>query len=171
MERNLESFLKIKTANSLTSKQNKLFKIPDFDKGWHKRYAQITLNEEDWATALDSLSGSKGKFNRLNRQHTKKQDLYLMESTPGLFKIGISCNPRQRRSALQTGSGIKIKLVAVWSCELETIGVERNLHMVFEDYKAAGEWFNFGEDGYSIVQSYLNNNPSLTCKRKFYSKV
>lgn len=162
MVRTLGNFLRIKNSNSLTSEQIKLFKVGDFKRGWVERYKYIELSEECWAKALNSLSKSKGKFNRLNKP-SKKQKLYLMTNESGKCKIGISQNPRSRRTELQTGSGESIKIQAVWECGIETIAIEQYLHLVFNDRRVRGEWFDLGENPLSVVHSEIQKNPSWGC--------
>lgn len=168
MERTLEKFLKIKKANSLTSEQVRIFNIPDTNKGWNKRYAKIELSEYDWALAINSLKGSRGKFNKLNYKKSGKQYLYLMKME-NKYKIGISKSPVRRRSAMQTGCPVKIELVAYWSCVADTVGVEQHFHEHFTDCRLQGEWFDLGESGYKRFHDALNEYPNFGCNRIFYN--
>lgn len=168
MNRTLAKFLKIKKANSLTDEQVRIFKLPDTNKGWHKRYAEVELSEYDWALAINSLKGSRGKFNNLNYRKSGKQYLYLMKMGSS-YKIGISKSPVRRRSGMQTGCPEKIELVAYWSCVAETIGIELHLHEEFSDYRLQGEWFDLGEEGYAKIHQALADYPNFGCKRIFYN--
>lgn len=78
-----------------------------------------------------------------------RQFVYLMKSESGLFKIGISTNPRGRLSAIISSSGMNVELLAFYKTELPAREVEGKLHKLFAAYRARGEWFDF-PDTYSL---------------------
>lgn len=69
------------------------------------------------------------------------QQLYLMENSTGLFKIGISQSPERRLSQIKNASGLTVKLLAVWDTEEDARTVEQRLHKKFKDKRKHGEWF------------------------------
>lgn len=69
------------------------------------------------------------------------QQLYLMENSSGLFKIGISNNPERRLSQIKNASGLSVKLLATWETSEDAYTVEQRLHKKFKDQRTHGEWF------------------------------
>lgn len=69
------------------------------------------------------------------------QQLYLMENSAGLFKIGISAKPQRRLSQVKNASGLDVKLLATWETEEDAYTVEQRLHKTFKDQRKHGEWF------------------------------
>lgn len=69
------------------------------------------------------------------------QQLYLMENSTGLFKIGISVSPQRRLSEIKNASGLDVKLLATWETEEDAYTVEQRLHKKFKSQRKHGEWF------------------------------
>lgn len=69
------------------------------------------------------------------------QQLYLMENSTGLFKIGISNSPQRRLSQIKNASGLAVKLLATWETAEDAYTVEQRLHKKFKDKRTHGEWF------------------------------
>lgn len=69
------------------------------------------------------------------------QSVYVIEAEDGLLKIGISKNPRQRLSDLQTGSPRPLRLVHVQECNGVAQIVEQRAHVQLAKYRKEGEWF------------------------------
>lgn len=69
------------------------------------------------------------------------QQLYLMENSVGLFKIGISVSPQRRLAEIKNSSGLVVKLLAVWETEEDAFTVEQRLHKKFKSQRKHGEWF------------------------------
>jgi hypothetical protein len=73
-------------------------------------------------------------------KNKKKDDLYFiqMEEAPFYFKIGRTKNVEKRLKQLQTGSGIKLKLIYLF----EGLGhKEKELHEQLRLWRQSGEWF------------------------------
>jgi len=70
----------------------------------------------------------------------KQDDLYIiqMEESPYYIKIGRSKNVEKRLKQLQTGSGVKLRLVHVFK---EMGYKEKELHNELRMYRTNGEWF------------------------------
>ena len=65
---------------------------------------------------------------------------YVIEGTPGLYKIGRSVDPLKRLRQLQTGSAVRFQLVrAIRTLFAEEI--ERDLHRRYAKKRVRGEWF------------------------------
>lgn len=58
-------------------------------------------------------------------------------------KIGISCNPQSRLSAMQIGSPAVLRLL--WKTP-GSIDMEQDIHEYFHAYRKHGEWFDFGNE-------------------------
>ncbi len=65
---------------------------------------------------------------------------FVLARRTNLVKIGVSDDPRSRLSALQTGSPIKLEIVAEMPGDER---YERVLHESFAEYRIHGEWFRF----------------------------
>lgn len=93
-------------------------------------------------------------YNKLKKEKeantvTNRQYLYLMRSEIGLFKIGISTDPRARLSSVISSSGIDVELIAFYKTDGPAKEVEKKLHKLFQKYRVRGEWFAF-PDTYSL---------------------
>lgn len=93
-------------------------------------------------------------YNKIKKQVNEntvenRQYVYLIKSESGLFKIGISTNPRARLSAIISSSGMGAELLAFYKTELPARDIEKKLHKLFETYRVRGEWFDF-PDTYSL---------------------
>lgn len=81
----------------------------------------------------------------VEKKITSTQYVYLMQSDTGLFKIGISKDPRKRLAQIKSLSGVDVKLIAFYATEGPARDVEKRLHKLFESYRTLGEWFKFPE--------------------------
>lgn len=93
-------------------------------------------------------------YNKLKKQVKEntvesRQYVYLIKSDSGLFKIGISTNPRARLSAIISSSGMNAELLAFYKTQLPARDIEKKLHKLFAIYRVRGEWFDF-PDTYSL---------------------
>lgn len=123
-------------------------------KGWHKKHKDDVIPEHligklfAW---VEAYKNSK-KFREQQPEHFKhKQKVYLMLNEIGNYKIGISNDPKYRKNALETASGIKITIVAYWGVEDKAINIEKKLHKHFKQYRKLGEWFTF-PDNFDVVK-------------------
>ena len=70
------------------------------------------------------------------------QLLYLMKSSNGLLKVGISSSPERRRQQVQAASGLPTTLVKVWDTGRESaFTVEKRVHKGLAEFRQMGEWF------------------------------
>ena len=65
----------------------------------------------------------------------------IAESEAGPVKIGLSCNPRQRKGELQTGNHRELHVFAKVWCDDER-QLEETLHVHFVSRRIRGEWFD-----------------------------
>lgn len=71
-----------------------------------------------------------------------EQQVYLMKSKEGNYKVGISKSPADRRKSLQTAAGTPIELVAAWRVMDKATLVEAHIHRKFKFARLLGEWFD-----------------------------
>lgn len=72
----------------------------------------------------------------------KEQFLYVIrDTTSNVCKIGISNNPKNRKSSLQTSNPNKLKISLVFDTQKNAVKVERSLHKFFRKHRKHGEWF------------------------------
>ena len=70
-----------------------------------------------------------------------KDHLYFIQAhKTGMIKIGRSKDPNKRLKSLQTGSGDKLKLIAVFEGQGHR---EFELHDRLASYRKQGEWFDY----------------------------
>jgi len=70
--------------------------------------------------------------------------VYVIESTSGHFKIGMSDDPARRLRQLESTKGpFKLNLIFFWGYATRDIAstVEKRLHKEFDRTRANGEWF------------------------------
>jgi len=79
--------------------------------------------------------------------------VYLINSTAGHTKIGISHNPQSRKSDLQTGSPLELELVAAVEPTTDAERYESILHERYSEHRARGEWFDLPEEKFSSLLS------------------
>lgn len=64
--------------------------------------------------------------------------LYVIQSAGGMIKIGRSSDPTKRLRSLQTSSGFRVKVAAVFEGRGED---ERGIHYALSAHRLSGEWF------------------------------
>lgn len=69
----------------------------------------------------------------------------------GVAKIGYSNDPLRRASFLRTGSPSPVKLEAVIPADERN---ERQLHKVYSDHRAHGEWFNLCPSIEGLIEKF-----------------
>lgn len=67
--------------------------------------------------------------------------IYVMESTSGLVKIGVSKDVLKRRTHLENQSGFGIKIVAEFGPFNAATRLEKMAHEELKSHRAGGEWF------------------------------
>lgn len=70
-------------------------------------------------------------------------------------KIGYTLDPSKRIPSIQTSSPYKLEVLLIID---GTIELERELHKNFQEYKIAGEWFEYGERMESFVKENHEND-------------
>lgn len=63
----------------------------------------------------------------------------VRDDVNGRVKIGTSLNPLERLRALQTGSSVPLRLVAMWGGGRKA---EQDVHAIWPQRRLAGEWFD-----------------------------
>ena len=99
--------------------------------------------------------------------------VYLIKSSDGPVKIGISNDPHSRLILLQNGHAEKLELI----CQTELLGiyaarnVEKSAHNMFSDKRLHGEWFDLTtEDIDNIVTRFDMSTPEKS-KPEFIPKI
>lgn len=67
--------------------------------------------------------------------------VYILKADNGLYKIGMSSNPKGRIKAIRTASPVKVVLYRLFYSS-NMADAEAMLHLMFEDFRVCGEWFN-----------------------------
>lgn len=79
-------------------------------------------------------------------------DLYVMQNSYGLIKIGRSAEPENRRRALQSREECRIQIVAIVPGE----GLnEEYFHYQLRDYWIEGEWFEGSKEARAAITNLL----------------
>jgi predicted GIY-YIG superfamily endonuclease len=93
--------------------------------------------------------------------------VYLIQSVDnGLYKIGISKNPKRRLLELQTGNGEKLKIVHLFESEHPTT-LETALHNRYSHISKRGEWFNFDlEIEVNFLSECKKIDDNIVCLKK-----
>lgn len=93
--------------------------------------------------------------NLLPEYKGERRYVYIIQNTFTYnIKIGISTNPSERLSYLQTGSDVELKLIYKSGVCSNFFEIESLCHEKFKDYNVRGEWFNVYS---SEVISFLEN--------------
>lgn len=71
--------------------------------------------------------------------------VYVVRGDSNLVKVGISTNPEARLANLQTGTGFRLALAYVASCD-NAAAVERRTHDLLARHRCQGEWFDCEAD-------------------------
>lgn len=79
--------------------------------------------------------------------------LYIMATNSGIYKIGISHNPKQRFHSIKTSSPEPVKLLFAIGCQSENKAreFESRLHHDLIEYVSNGEWFKVDKGKLAIA--------------------
>ena len=80
--------------------------------------------------------------NRRDKAKLKKY-LYVISDGPDYFKIGVSNDPQNRLSTLQTGNPRQLRIETVIENKPD---LEKKLHYTFKHRLVQGEWFYRGSE-------------------------
>jgi len=81
------------------------------------------------------------------------------KSRPRFYKIGIASDVESRMSCLRGGTPHKLDLITtVDSNDAET--VEKQLHALYSDYRASGEWFKLTANPVNSLMAFNRLEPS-----------
>jgi len=81
--------------------------------------------------------------NLLPEYKGERRYVYIIQNTfTHNIKIGISTDPSERLSSLQTGSDVELKLIYKSGVCSNFFEIESLCHEKFKDYNVRGEWFN-----------------------------
>lgn len=93
--------------------------------------------------------------NLLPEYKGERRYVYIIQNTFTYnIKIGISTNPSERLSYLQTGSDVELKLIYKSGVCSNFFEIKSLCHEKFKDYNVRGEWFNV--DSIEVI-SFLEN--------------
>ena len=89
--------------------------------------------------------------------HAAKAFVYFV-SDGEYIKIGKATSPRNRLNGIQTGNPRKVEIIAMIPCESDRSAhdLERKLHWYYQEYRAAGEWFDIQDklDVFRVAARY-----------------
>lgn len=85
-------------------------------------------------------------------QQHEDQVLYLMKNAFGLYKIGISCSPDNRRRQIQNASGVEVELISVFNTSEPAPYVETKIHRLLDSQRSHGEWFHFDSSDKAVKE-------------------
>jgi hypothetical protein len=83
----------------------------------------------------------ESKIEKIERNATGKQQIYIIADSSGHIKIGVALEPFNRLCELQTANSNELKLIKVFSVTDPT-KIENKLHGKYNRYRVRGEWFD-----------------------------
>lgn len=96
--------------------------------------------------------------------------IYIMDlGFDGLYKIGMSTNPKRRLRALQSGNP-KMKLVLFIKVRASTV-TERHLHRSFENRRFDRELFHLTHEDIMKIETYLTRIKNMSMKKRKKGKI
>ncbi len=108
----------------------------------------------EWMFKFDQMRNATDLFEA-------KQNIYLIKSTNGFVKIGISQDVYTRMKQIQTTSGNICKLLLLITPEptidLSAKYTEKILHKYFKEKRKIGEWFDLSKsDILEVKQAFID---------------
>jgi hypothetical protein len=88
-------------------------------------------------------------------------DLYVMQSSAGLIKVGRSVNPQARRSTIEHYCGLPITLLYV---KPGAADLEPELHYELRQYRLKGEWFSNTAASRATICTFLGAQLNFIAK-------
>lgn len=86
-------------------------------------------------------------------------NIYIIQDSQGLIKIGHSTNVSKRIKHLQTAHGVKLKLLA---SAIAPSYIEKRLHKMFFFHRKSGEWFSCSYNLIKLIIEYLSERYPTT---------
>lgn len=103
-------------------------------------------------------------------QQYDEQVLYLMKNSFGLYKIGISREPDNRRRQIQNASGVDVELIRTFRTTAPAPYMESKLHRRLDNKRCNGEWFHFDncEEAVKAIEALLTmaGSPAALKRKK-----
>jgi hypothetical protein len=89
--------------------------------------------------------------------------VYVIVTTSGRSKIGVSKAPEKRLSDIQVGNHERASIWATFLCDRKDVWtIERAAHIFLKDFRTSGEWFSAHPDlAASTVGHFATGVPSL----------
>jgi hypothetical protein len=129
-----------------------LYLRPDRDNGiwqvcWHQKEGRVTRRRSTGTTDIEEARAMllREGFDPANERPAPQEDrfrlsmVYFIAGDVGAIKIGISCHVEGRLIAIQTGSPIPLRILAVTPGSYRE---ERAYHQRFAAHRLHGEWFD-----------------------------
>jgi len=91
----------------------------------------------------------------------KKEHIYVIQDGDGLYKIGMSGDPKTRLTSLRWELQKDLKLLWAWRCR-NSRRHEKRLHHCFREARVYGEWFRLSENDLLTLHFYFD--PALNDK-------
>lgn len=103
-------------------------------------------------------NGQKVAFNRDSGWYeivsVNQGDVYIITNGVGLYKIGVSTNPKKRLKQLQTSSAYKLSILKVYHCN-DMLKAESDLHEAYNTKRQEGEWFKLDMSDLRAIDDYF----------------
>lgn len=96
-----------------------------------------------YESVQDYIRQTCPRFSEPQRRDEGRQFVYFIGTADGPVKIGLTRDVRQRLESLQTGSPVKLEILAY--CEGDR-WLERQYHTFFATQRLHGEWFGRGDN-------------------------
>ena len=92
---------------------------------------------------------------QLNKQSQSPTQVYVMiDKNTGYYKIGRSKNPKYREITLQSEKPT-IEMIHTFEAKNED---EKNLHLLFQNKRIRGEWFDLSGSDLYTIDNYFKQN-------------
>lgn len=124
-------------CTELIKKKNKIIKELSFKNECALDCLQNEIEDLQEFIKIQKQEIDELLFSKRTLNSKKNRKTYLMKDEHnGLYKIGISKNPKFRESTLQSEKP-SIKMVKTWNKDIEKL-----LHKEYDKNRVRGEWFN-----------------------------
>lgn len=103
----------------------------------------------------------------MNTTIMQDNKVYAIRGARGLVKIGTTRDLGKRLASLQTGSPVKLKLVAVGPGDRE---LEQRLHEKYKHRRRVGEWFALSGREVAELEAFLGGSTTTIYLPKVRAK-